>query len=438
MKIASFVKLLFILFFTGVLFNACNKNETPQANVVIAGISPDSGPYSTIVTITGSGFSATATNNAVKFNGKDAVVQTASATQLVVVVPRAAGTGTVTVQNGSKTAAGPDFNFTYTISVNTLAGSSTEGFADGNGSVAQFNYPKGVAVDAAGNIYVADEHNYRIRKITSAGEVSTLAGTGIAGFADGDGGAAQFNDPGGITIDKDGNIYVADNSNNRIRKITASGTVSTFAGSGSAGFADGNGNLAMFDDPNSVTTDVQGNVYVADKNNQRIRKITPSGVVSTLAGNGNSGFADGDGATAQFNGPAGVTSDAQGNIYVADFNNNRLRKVTASGMVTTFAGNGVEGYADGAGSTAQFDHPASIICDALGNIYVGDYYNYRIRLITAAGNVSVLAGNGSSGFVDGNASIAEFAAPSGITADTQGNIYVADKNNHRIRKIIIE
>ncbi|MDR2208342.1 MAG: hypothetical protein LBE22_05145, partial [Azoarcus sp.] len=228
--------------------------------------------------------------------------------------------------------------------VSTLAGGE-EGFADGVGGEAKFYWPFGITSDAAGNLYVADGGNHRIRKITPAGEVSTLAG-GEEGFADGVGSDAEFDHPSGIAIDAAGNLYVADGGNHRIRKITPAGEVSTLAG-GEEGFADGVGSDAKFEHPFGITVDAAGRLYVADTANDRIRKITPAGVVSTLAG-GELGFADGVGSNAKFSRPFGITSDAAGNLYVADTVNNRIRKITPAGEVSTLAGS-EEGFADGIG-----------------------------------------------------------------------------------------
>ncbi|MEO5948894.1 MAG: prepilin-type N-terminal cleavage/methylation domain-containing protein [Candidatus Saccharimonas sp.] len=190
-----------------------------------------------------------------------------------------------------------------------------------------FNAPYGVATDSADNIYVADYGNNRIRKITQAGIDTVLAGTGVSGFANGAGVSAQFNHPQNLDVDSAGNVYVADYGNNRIRKITPAGVVSTLAGSGVAGFADGAGGSAQFNYPGGIAVDSSGIVYVADKSNHRIRKITSAGVVSTLAGSGVAGFADGAGGSAQFYNPSGVAVDSSGNIYVADRFNNRIRKI---------------------------------------------------------------------------------------------------------------
>lgn len=439
-------KLLFFSFIIAVVVSVagitgCSKDddepEVETYNIIVSAITPDTGPYSTIVTITGSGFSAAPTENTVRFNGKAAVVQSATATQIIAVVPAAAGTGVVTVQRGSSTGIGPVFNFINTITVSTLAGSGIPGFADGIGSTAQFSYPRGVAVDAQGNVYVADYSNSRIRKITPAGAVSTLAG-GSPGFADGNGASAQFNNPAGVAVDAQGNIYVADCFNHRIRKITTAGVVSTLAGNSTNGFADGNGSSALFNAPRGVALDAQGNIYVADADNHRIRKITPAGVVSTMAGNGNAGYADGNSTSAEFSFPRGVSVDAQGNIIVADQDNHRIRKITPTGVVSTIAGNGILGFADGTGTAAQFRYPGSVAVDTQGNVYVADINNQRIRKITSAGVVSTLAGNGTLGFADGSGTLAQFYYPVSVDLDAQGNIYVADQDNNRIRKITIE
>ncbi|MBI4884482.1 MAG: hypothetical protein HY826_10570 [Actinobacteria bacterium] len=260
--------------------------------------------------------------------------------------------------------------------VTTLAG-STSGSADGTGAAAQFFTPRGVAVDTAGNVYVADTNNHRIRKITAAGVVTTLAGS-TSGPADGTGAAAQFSSPRGVAVDTAGNVYVADTGNHRIRKVTAAGVVTTLAGS-TAGFADGTGAAAQFSVPSGVAVDTAGNVYVADTSNHRIRKVTAAGVVTTLAGS-TSGSADGTGAAAQFSFPFGVAVDTAGNVYVADSINNLIRKVTAAGVVTTLAGS-TFGYLDGIGAAAQFSTPTGVAVDAAGNIYVADSDNNRIRKI---------------------------------------------------------
>ncbi|MCF6212654.1 MAG: Ig-like domain-containing protein, partial [Flavobacteriaceae bacterium] len=326
-------------------------------------------------------------------------------------------------------------NTNYVVS--TLAGSGTHAFADGTGTAAQFSWPHGIAIDASGIIYVAEEGNHRIRKITPSGVVTTLAGSGTAGFADGTGSAAQFNGPNGVAVDGSGNVYVADLSNNRIRKITAAGVVTTLAGSGAQGSANGTGTAAQFLFPRDVAVDGSGNVYVADYFNDLIRKITPAGVVSTLAGS-TRGYTDATGTAAMFNLPQSVAVDGLGTVYVADSFNQRIRKITPSGVVTTLAGSGTQGWVDGTGTAAKFRFPSGIALDASGNIYISDLNNHRIRKITAAGVVTTLAGSGVGGFADGVGTAAQFKNPSGIAIDASGLIYVADYNNHRIRKITVE
>ena len=227
--------------------------------------------------------------------------------------------------------------------VTTLAGSGSPGFADGAGKEASFKYPAGIALDGSGNIYLADAYNNRIRKITPAGVVTTLAGSGKEGFADGMGKDAVFNGPAGIAIDRDGNIYTAEWKGHRVRKITPAGVVTTLAGSGKAGFADGTGAGASFNTPEGVALDSKGNVYVADSANNKIRKISPSGVVTTLAGSGKKDFVNGVGAEAGFMDPKGIALDAVGNVYVSDKGNHQIRKITPGGVVTTLAGWGKRG-----------------------------------------------------------------------------------------------
>jgi sugar lactone lactonase YvrE len=321
------------------------------------------------------------------------------------------------------------------VVVTTLAGSGNGAYGDGTGVGASFNAPNSVAVDGNGTVYVADQFNHRIRKVTSSGVVTTLAGNGTAGFADGNGTAARFNNPIGIAVDGSGNVYVADADNHRVRKITPSGVVTTLAGNGTAGFANGNGTLASFAVPLDVVVDGGGNVYVADSNNNRIRKITSAGVVTTLAGSGNATFADGNATTASFNQPNGVAVDAGGNVYVADAINQRIRKVTSTGVVTTLAGNGTAGYADGGGSSAMFNIPCGIAIDAGGNLYVADGSNNRIRKVTPGGVVTTLAGSGSAGFADGTGSAAMFNNPGGVAVDASGVVYVGDSWTNRIRRM---
>jgi len=354
-----------------------------------------------------------------------------------------AGTATRTLAQSTYTP------YAFTNFAGTPGGS---GSADGTGSAARFNYPAAAAVDSAGNVYVADEGNHTVRKITPAGVVTTLAGlAGSYGSADGTGSAARFGGvdgapgPTDLAVDGAGNVYVADNANHTIRKITPGGVVTTFAGlAGNPGSADGTGSAARFNDPVGVAVDSTGNLYVADAWNSTIRKITPGGVVRTLAGLAlNSGSADGTGSIARFNQPCGVTADSAGNVYVADTYNYTIRKITPGGTVTTLAGlAGSYGSADGTGSAARFGRasdgpgPAGVAVDSAGNVYVADGPNHTLRRITPAGVVTTLAGlAGNSGSADGTGSAARFSGLFHMTVDSTDNIYGADAPNNTIRKV---
>ena len=318
--------------------------------------------------------------------------------------------------------------------VSTLAGNGADGFTDGSAAVAQFYGPEGATMDAQGNVYVADNGNYSIRKITPSGTVSTLAGNGTDGFVNGLLADARFSGPVDVALDRQENLYVADYGNNCLRKITPAGVVSTLAGTGVAGFADGGAATAQFNGPNGLVVDGQGVIYVSDYNNSRIRKVTPNGTVSTVAGTGQRGFADGPSSSAQFSGPEGLAIDGRGTLYVAEFAGHRIRKIAPNGMVSTLAGTGVRGYADGAGSTAQFYGVSGLALDAHGDLLVADAGNYCVRKVTPAGVVSTVAGTGTTGFADGPVGTAQFNALSGITIGAKGSVYVTEYGE-RIRKI---
>jgi len=342
------------------------------------------------------------------------------------------GSGAAVSCNGATTYC--PFNAS-SYSVSTLAGTGALGSTDGLGATATFTFPLDVAVDVSGNLYIGDRDSHKVRKISPSGIVSTLAGTGAIGSADGAGATATFSDLYGVAVDTSGTVYVADQNNEKIRKITSAGVVSTLAGTGSVGSKDGAGTTATFSDPIGVAVDKNGNVYVTDAGNNKIRKITPAGVVSTVAGTGAQGSADGVGATATFSYPEGVAVDSSGVLYVSDFNNHKIRKITPAGVVSTLAGTGAQGSADGAAATATFSHPRGIALDADGNIYVVDSENNKIRKITAAGVVSTIAGTGAQGSVDGAGATATFTVPWGIALDASGNLYVVDWKNSKIRKL---
>lgn len=326
--------------------------------------------------------------------------------------------------------------------VTTLAGmAGVHGDTDGTGPGARFSSPSGVAVDSSGTVYVADTENHTIRKITTGGVVTTLAGmAGVHGSADGTGSAAKFYRPQGVAVDGAGTVYVADSKNGTIRKISTGGVVTTLAGTaGVFGSADGTGPAAKFQDTTSgVAVDGAGNVYVADESACTIRKITPGGVVTTLAGTaGVVGSADGTGVAAQFYIPEGIAVDSAGIVYVADGNNNTIRKITPGGVVTTLAGTaGVLGSADGTGPAAQFGEPRGIAVDSAGTLYVTEGYNCTVRKVTANGVVTTLAGlAGGHGSADAAGTAARFEYPLGVAIDGAGTVYVADSNNGTIRRV---
>ncbi len=317
--------------------------------------------------------------------------------------------------------------------VTTFAGNGTQGSADGNGTSATFFAPEAITTDGK-NLYVADSANDLIRKIViSTGEVTTLAGTGAAGFLDATGTNAQFNDPTGLTTDGT-NVFVSDTGNHLIRKINIStAEVTTLAGTGSSGSSDGTGTAASFSEPAGITSDGT-NLYLADRSNHRIRKIVIStGVVTTLAGS-STGHTDGTGTGAQFSFPEGITTDGT-NLYVADTSNSVIRKIVIStAEVTTLAGSGAQGMTDGNGTSATFNRPIAMTTDGT-NIYVGDSITSIIRKIEiASADVTTLAGSGDRDFADGTGSNAKFLEPRGITTDGK-SIYVSDMQNHRIRRI---
>ncbi len=305
------------------------------------------------------------------------------------------------------------------------------------GSAGGVSRPQGIAVDASGNVYVADRSYHRIRKITPEGVISTLAGvTSSSGtLAEG-----KFNGPLGITTDALGNVYVSE-VGNIIRKITPSGVQTHFAGVGTIGDADGNAETAQFYLPFGMAFDASGNLFVADRARHKIRKVSPGGDVVTFAGapvgSNQSGAIDGIGTVARFNNPVGIAINNAGDIYVGDHGNNRLRKIDAiTGEVTTLNICPCGGSNDGPIDTeASFNGPFGLTFDNAGNLYIADYTNNKIRKMTPSGEVSTLAGSGTAALADGVGTAASFRNPADVAIDAAGNLYVADYTNDRIRKI---
>jgi trimeric autotransporter adhesin len=332
--------------------------------------------------------------------------------------------------------------------ISTVAGSATRGFAGDGGPAtsAQMVSPFRVAVDEGGNLLIADGSNQRVRKVTTAGIITTVAGNGTAGFS-GDGGiatSAQLNTPYGVSLDAGGNLFVADLNNNRVRTVNAAGVITTLAGTGTAGNGGDSGPAAraQLRSPSDVLVDPSGNVFIADSTNFKIRKITPAGGISTVAGSGTSGFSGDNGAAiaAQFNRPMGLAMDAAGSLYIADLNNQRIRKLTPDGRVITIAGNGTAGLSGDGGpaTSAQLNTPYGVAIDASGNLFIADTNNHCIRKVTPAGVISTIVGMGGiAGFSGdgGQALYAQLNAPAGVAVDLAGNLFIADTNNSRIRMV---
>lgn len=375
------------------------------------------------------------------YKGSNAIPGAVGAT-LYLLSPQPADSGiySAEVSNSAGTvlSAGASLNVLVTppsvgsYPITTFAGSIAQaGYTNGVGTNARFNSPNGLAVDPQGTIYVADEGNHVIRKIEPNGTVSLLAGTaGFGGARNGSAGTARFLYPKGVAIGAGGIVYVADTFNQAIRKVEPDGTVSTFAGSlGIKGSVDGSGANARFSDPVGIAADSSGNLFVADRTGQVIRKITPSGVVSTLAGLANNeGSADGAGNAARFNFPTGIGVDAAGNVYVSDTFNQTIRKITPNGIVTTLAGvAGQSGSSDGPATVARFRFPNGIATDAGGNVFVADGSNAVIRKINTAGDVTTISGKAlERGSVDGIGVNVRFQTPLGIAVTQTGDIWISD------------
>ena len=341
--------------------------------------------------------------------------------------------------------------FTLTLKaqiITTIAGNGTTGYSGDGGAAtsAELNTPSGVTVDGTGNIYIADYSNNRVRKVSTSGIITTVAGNGKAGYS-GDGGpatSAELFNPTGVAVDGLGNIYIADKYNNRIRKVSTSGTISTVAGNGKAGYSGDGGSATSAElfNPTGVAVDGLGNIFIADRNNNKIRKVSASGIISTVAGGGHNGLGDGSAATnAVLKSPYCVAVDSSGNIYIADGDNLRIRKVSISGIINTVAGNGTAGYSGDGGpaTSAELGVQAGVAVDDSGNIYLVDYNNIRIRKVSTSGIISTVAGNGTTGYSGdgGPATSAELNYPNGVAVDGSGNIYIADYYNQRIRKVSI-
>jgi uncharacterized protein (TIGR03437 family) len=328
--------------------------------------------------------------------------------------------------------------------ISTVVGNGNLGFSGDGGAAtsAMMHLDTGLAIDSSGNLYIADSLNNRVRKVTGT-TISTIAGSGVFSYS-GDGGpatAAQLNAPEAVAVDASGNIYIADTANNVVRQISPKGVIGTIAGNGTAGFGGDGGaaTSAQLSAPQGVAVDASGNVFVSDTANARVRKIS-GGTITTVAGSGTQGYT-GDGAaatSAQLNTPVGLAVDKSGNLYIADVDNSVIRKVSTGGIITTVAGNGSQGYSGDTGPAngATLNGPEGVAVDASGNLYITDTLNGVIRAVNASGTISTIAGNGIDGYSGdgGPATSAEFGSPVGIVVDSAGNLYIAD-SGARIRKV---
>ena len=321
--------------------------------------------------------------------------------------------------------------------VSKFAGTGVSGFLDGTIKTAQFAGIEQMAYDKKGNLLVCDALNNRIRKIDTEGNVTTFAGSGTPGFVNGDIATAQFNHPLGIAVDNFNNVYVADNLNFAVRKIDAFGNVTTYAGSGERGFRNGNSSSAQFDYLNYMCFDNSMNLFVADPGNNVIRKIDPNGNVKTFVGSGTPGFIDGPGESAEFSTPIAIAYDNINDVfYISDQGNSAIRKALPDGTITTYAGTGKIGHLDGSGLNAQFYFPKGLATDYWGNVYVAGRFDYTIRKIDTQGNVSTIAGiPHMSGNINGAFATAKFGKPINVMMGLDGNLLVTDWANNVLRKV---
>lgn len=347
-------------------------------------------------------------------------------------------------------AAIPGQNGVYRVTADgrmrLVAGNITPGFSGDGGLaiLAQLFHPTSLALDAAGNLFIADSDNNRIRKVTPEGIISTVAGNGDRGYSGDDdlATATPLSLPTGVALDTSGNLFIADTGNNRIRKVHL-GVISTVAGDGTPGFSgdEDDATAAQLKQPTAVAVDMAGNLFFADTANQRIRKVTTEGVISTVAGIGTAGFS-GDGgqaASAAFSYPIGLALDSAGNLFIADAFNYRVRKLTSGGVIGTVAGNGMAGFSgDGDRAiSAQLKNPVSVAVDSAGNLFIADSGNHRVRKVTSNGAIRTVAGNGDPGFSgdDGPGTSAQLSHPTGVAIDAAGNLFIVDHDNNRIRKV---
>ena len=358
--------------------------------------------------------------------------------------PRDCSTGNLNIFS----PVGSSHDWQFSKEIITVAGNGTGGYSGDNAPApsAELSFPDGVCLDFEENIIIVDHYNNRIRKINKQGLITTVAGNGVRGYGGDNGPAesAELANPTGICFDFKGDMYIADYGNNVIRMVNRQGIITTIAGNGTRGYGGDNGpaESAELANPTGIATDYEGNIFISDSSNNRIRKVDPSGTISTVAGNGTPGYNGDNGPAidAELYFPWGLCADFEGNIYCADYGNSRIRKIDKDGTITTIAGNGTHVYSgdQGPASDAGMNSPTGVCMDFRGNIYIADFGDNRIRKVNQQGIITTVAGNGTRGYSgdNGPATGAALNDPCGVAADFRGNIYIADFSNNRIREVI--
>jgi sugar lactone lactonase YvrE len=422
----------FFQIFICICLVSCKKGSGNGALNFI-GISRDTAAYNSTITVYAANFSTA--KDTIKLNGFPCSVVSVQGSNITISIPKGAGSGYFSITDGTTTLKGPFFNFLYTSYVTTIAGLLDSGSVDGTGAAASFSFLDGVVVNAAGNLFTSEySANSRVRMISPAGVVTTFAGSGQYGFADGTAGVAEFTQLNGIAMDVSGNLYVSDYYNQRIRKITPAGNVSTVAGNGNAALQDGPADSASFNGPTGVAVDLAGNIYVADNGNFALRRIGTNGMVTTLTSNGYVALSGPNQTHSTFGFPWGLCLDGQGNLLLGD--KGYIWKITPAGSLTGFAGEG-QGFTVAVNFEFQFGRVEGLVADTHGNVYAADVDNAIVVQISPYG-VATFAGIRGQylSATDGPWQTAIFNGPEGLAMDTAGNIYVAD--DYRMRKIIVQ
>lgn len=441
------VFVLSALIIVSAIWASCSDSPEPNPPVTggkeapeISGFSPLTGKKGTVIKIQGKYFGTDASKVSLQINGLKATINAVTDAEITAVVPDKCGLGKLVLRvNSKEIASSSAFRYLYTAKTTYFSGGEP-GYEDGAPQKSKFGTLYNIATDTKGIMFAADLGNCMVRRIETDGSTSTVAGAAQGGFKDGKGNQALMKFPIGIELAPDGSIYVADHQNHAIRKIAPDGTLVTVAGAPDRpGLVNGNSATAQFKAPYGVKLDKTGTLWICDTENGVIRKLSTDGQVSTFAGS-TPGYADGKLAEAKFYMPSYLNFDQNGNIYVADKHNHCIRKITSDGVVTTFAGTPTKsGYRDGEPGQAMFNQPCNIQIDKLGNLYVNDLWNHCIRLVYPDGYVTTLAGKGGTeGYEEGAGENALFKHPQGCTLDKDENLFVTDSANQRIRKLTIE